>query len=329
MSTTVQGTPTMAKHGSRLEHFPVGLFSSVMGVAGLAIAWQKAHAVLGAPAVIGDAVRLFATALFLLLMAAYAMKWVRHSSAAIAEARHPIRINFLSTIPIGMLLLAISWLDTVPHAATALWAAGAVVQLGLTLRVIGSWIHHSHYDIKHANPAWFIPVVGNIIVPIAGAKIGATELSWFFFSIGIVFWLVLLTIVMYRLFFHEALPPRLMPTLFILLAPPSVGFLAWMALTGHVDAFGRVLYYTALFLALVLAGSVTQFVRLPFFVSSWAYSFPLAALTTATITMYQETTATMFAIIAFLLLAVLSMVLMLLALRTVIAARCGQICVPE
>lgn len=329
MSNSVQGTPAMAQPGSALEHFPVALFSSVMGMSGLAIAWQKAHAVLGAPAVVGDAVRLIATVLFLFLAATYAMKWLRHAAAAGAEARHPVRINFLSTIPIGMLLLASAWLDDAPHAATAVWGAGAALQLALTLRVIGSWIHHTHYDIKHVNPAWFIPVVGNVIVPIAGAKIGAIEVSWFFFSIGIVFWAVLLTIVMYRLFFHEALPPRMMPTLFILLAPPSVGFLAWTALTGHVDAFGRVLFYTALFLSLVLASNALRFARLPFFVSSWAYSFPLAALTTATIVMYQQTGATALSVIAVGLLATLSVVLAMLALRTAIAAHRGQICVPE
>lgn len=48
-------------------------------------------------------------------------------------------------------------------------------------------------------PAWFIPVVGNIIVPLAGVRFAPAEVSWFFFSIGLVFWIVLLAIVMYRL----------------------------------------------------------------------------------------------------------------------------------
>ncbi|HZW14112.1 MAG TPA: SLAC1 anion channel family protein [Noviherbaspirillum sp.] len=329
MSTGVQGAAVASQSASGLEHFPVPLFSSVMGLAGLAIAWQKAHSILGAPASVGAMVRLVATIAFLALALMYAAKWIRHPAAAAAEARHPVRINFLSAIPIGMLLLATAWLDDLPHAATGLWAVGAVLQLVLTLRVIGSWIHHTHYDIKHVNPAWFIPVVGNIIVPIAGAKIGSTELSWFFFSIGIVFWGVLLTILMYRLFFHEALPPRMMPTMFILLAPPSVGFLAWMALTGDVGVFGRMLFYTALFLALVLATSALHFLRLPFFLSSWAYSFPIAALTIATMTMYHHTGVQLLSAMAFALLALLTIVIALLCIRTVIAARRGQICVPE
>ena len=61
----------------------------------------------------------------------------------------------------------------------------------------------------------------------AGVHLVSPEIFWFFFSIGLVFWLVLLAIVLYRLFFHEHLPARLAPTLFILLAPPSVGFITY------------------------------------------------------------------------------------------------------
>lgn len=45
-------------HGeSRLAHLPVALFSIVMGMAGLAIAWMKAHHVAGLPALPGDILR--------------------------------------------------------------------------------------------------------------------------------------------------------------------------------------------------------------------------------------------------------------------------------
>ena len=78
---------------------------------------------------------------------------------------------------------------------------------------------------------------------------------------------------------------RLTPTLFILLAPPSVGFIAYLQLIGSLDAFARILYYTALFLSLLLASNALRFLRIPFFISAWAYSFPLAALTIATLVM--------------------------------------------
>lgn len=316
-------------HAGRLGHFPVALFSTVMGTAGLAIAWLKAHHAGGMPAEIGVALRWLASGLYLFLLVVYGMKLMRHPGAVKAERAHPVRLNFFPAISIGVLLLAISWAQDAPAIAQWMWYVGAAVHLVFTLLAMSSWIHHTHYDIKHVNPAWFIPVVGNIIVPLAGVRFAPADISWFFFSIGLVFWLVLMTIVLYRLFFHEPLPARLTPTLFILIAPPAVGFLAYVALVGEVDAFARVLYFTALFLTLLLASNAPRFFRLPFFISAWAYSFPLAAMTIATFEMSARSGETIYATLARLMLVVLSAVVALLVLKTLRAARRGQICIPE
>ena len=318
-----------AAHAGRLAHFPVALFSTVMGMAGLTIAWLKAHHTGGVPVEIGVVLRWLASALYLFLLAMYGSKLLRHPEAVKADRAHPIRLNFFPAISIGLLLLSISWAQDAPAVAQWMWGIGAAVHLMFTLFAMSSWIHHTHYDIKHANPAWFIPVVGNLFVPIVGARFASPELGWFFFSIGLVFWLVLMTIVLYRLFFHEPLPARLTPTLFILIAPPSVGFLAYVALTGQVDAFARVLYFTALFLTLLLASNAVRFFRLPFFISAWAYSFPLAAMTIATFEMSARSGQAFYAGLSWMMLAVLSGVVALLAFKTLRAASRGQICVPE
>jgi tellurite resistance protein len=326
MTTTADGTPPP---GSRLEHFPISFFATVMGTAGLAIAWHKAHLVLGLPGIVGEALRYFASALFVTLLLLYGAKLVRHPAAVAGEWRHPIRLNFFPAISIGLLLLAIAWMPAAPDFARILWGTGALLHLCFTLLAMSSWIHHTHYDIKHANPAWFIPVVGNIIVPIAGVRFAPPELSWFFFSIGIVFWPVLLTIVLYRLIFHPALPERLTPTLFILLAPPAVGCVAWVALNGQVDAFARILYYSALFLLLLLGSNSLRFFRTPFYLSAWAYSFPLAAVTIATLLMAEVQRGEVLAFLAPTLLGVTSAVVAWLIVRTLMAASRGEICVPE
>ena len=325
-----ESAPTPAIPRQRLEHFPIAFFSMVMGMAGLALAWQKAHIVLGVPPMIGAGLRGAVSALFVILLVFYALKALRHPQAVAMEMRHPVRINFFPTVSISLLLLAIAYLESAPEAAFWLWVAGAILHLGFTLAIFGSWLHHTHYDIKHANPAWFIPVVGNIIVPVAGVRLASPELSWFFFSVGLVFWIVLLTIVLYRLFFHEPLPARLAPTLFILLAPPSVGFIAYTNLIGEIDAFARVLYYTALFLALLLASNAARFLRLPFFLSAWAYSFPLAALTLATLVMATRLAdPPLFMSLGCALLVLLSLVVAALAWRTALAVGRREICVPE
>lgn len=327
MNTAPTADPEIATR--QLEHFPIAIFSMVMGISGLTLVWLKAHTVLGLPVIVGEGLRGVASILFIILLGVYGLKALRHPQSVVMEMRHPVRINFFSTISISLLLLATAYVEAAPEVALWLWGVGAVLHLSLTLAIFSSWLHHTHYAIQHANPAWFIPVVGNIIVPIAGIRLASPELSWFFFSIGLVFWIVLLTIVLYRLFFHEPLPARLTPTLFILLAPPSVGFIAYLQLNENLDAFARILYYTALFLALLLASNAMRFLRTPFFISAWAYSFPLAALTIATLIMGARQPGPVFTLLGLGLLVLVSLVVATLTMKTLIAAGQRQICVPE
>lgn len=314
---------------SRLAHLPVSLFSIVMGLTGLAIAWKRASHAIAAPALIWQGIAVLAGLIFVGLLIAYAGKLLRHPQAVREELKHPVRMNFFPTISISLFLLSIAAAGALPTVSSTLWYAGVIIHLGFTLMAMSSWIHHTHYDITHMNPAWFIPVVGNLFVPIVGVSLAPPDVSWFFFSIGIVFWLVLLTIVMNRLFFHAALPARLAPTLFILLAPPAVGFVAWSGLIGGLDHFGRILYNFALFLTLLLASNALRFVRLPFFVSSWAYSFPLAAMSIASFVIYGFSGFAPYLWIAVALLLVLSLLIAFLLLRTAKAVRAGAICQPE
>jgi len=316
---------------SRLQYFPVSFFAVVMGLSGLTIAWNKAHAVLGAGVDVGRVLAPLSGIAFLLLVLLYTLKLGRFRSAVVAELRHPVKLNFFPAISISLILLSIVSLEHAPTLAKGLWLLGTALHLGFTLYVMSVWIHHEHFRIEHMNPAWFIPVVGNVLVPITGCSLGFYEVSWFFFSIGLVFWLVLMTIIFNRVFFHEPLPEKLMPTFFILIAPPAVAFISYMKLGdgGGLDVFARILYYSGLFLTLLLLTQARRFVRLHFALSWWAYSFPLAAITVATLLMAKITGIAFFHWLGWGLLTLLSLVVAYLAYRTVLAVLAGRVCQPE
>jgi tellurite resistance protein len=321
--------PTLDLPGSRLEHFPAAFFAMVMGLAGLTIGWEKAQAVLGQPFPFVPWLIGAVTLLFAGLALLYAAKLALHPGAVQAELRHPVRINFMPTMAISLLLLAIVYLHTAPDASRWLWLTGTALQLGFTLFVVNAWMHHEHFKVQHMNPAWFIPAVGNVLVPVAGVPLGYELVSWFFFSIGILLWPVLLTIVFYRVLFHQPLPERLVPTLFILVAPPAVGFIAYVSLTGGVDVFARILYFSALFFTVLLATQATRFLRIRFYLSWWAYSFPLAAIAIASMLMAEQTGLSGFLYLGFGLLTMLSGIVVLLLVQTARAVRERGICLPE
>ncbi|NMT62279.1 SLAC1 anion channel family protein [Marinobacter orientalis] len=315
------------ERSSRLQNFPISWFAVVMGMTGFTIAWHHAEILLALP-VRPSLVLLGLTIItFVILLALYLAKILKYPNQVRAEYSHPINLNFFPTVSIGLILISVALLPYSNPVSLVCWIAGATLHLAFTLHVLSVWLHQTHFEVDHLNPAWFIPVVGNILVPIAGVSHASPEISWFFFSIGLIFWLILLTIIFYRMLFHRPLPARLLPTLFILIAPPAAGFISWLELTGELDAFARILYYVAVFLTLMLLTQVKRFLQLEFFLSSWAYSFPMAAITIATFIMHTQLQLPFFKGLGVVLLMLLTLLISVLVWKTAQAVRCRAIAI--
>lgn len=319
----------MAQVQFRLAHFPISFFSTVMGMAGFSIAAAKMESIYNLDPGVSQILSIITMTLFLLLLVIYTIKFIKEKESVIKELHHPIKISFFPTVSISLILLSICMLHNYPALARVLWIVGSSLHLVFTLYVMNAWINHDYFNINHMNPAWFIPIVGNILVPIAGVPLGYPDVSWFFFSIGIIFWPVLLTIIYYRVIFHPALPGKLIPTFFILIAPPAVGFLSYLQLNGEIDNFARVLYFAGLFFTLLMFSQVRKFSKLQFFLSWWAYSFPMAAISIATMVMYQKTQNIFYSAIGMLLFSVLALFIAMLIIKTFNAILDKQICVAD
>lgn len=310
----------------RLEHFPITFFATTMGLGGLALALRAGF---------GPASSLFLTALAVTILALvavsalYLLKAIRHPAAVAAEWHHPVRLAFFPTVTISVLVLATAVLPVLPGVARILWIAGMAGQGALTLAVISGWIGTRGFQHGHVSPAWFIPAVGNVIVPVAGVELGWIETSWLFFSAGMVFWIVLLTLVFNRLIFHDPLPGRLQPTMVILIAPPAVAYVAWVRLTGGNDAFGHVLLSLGYVFAALVATQLPRILRLPFALSFWALSFPVAALSVASLLHGEIASSPVHHDIGMALAGVLTALIAVLIWRTARAIAAGQISQPE
>ncbi len=314
---------------TRLGNMPISFFAVVMGMSGLTLAWEKAEQVTIMPFMASPIHAAVTGVVFTILLGFYLAKYFLHRVEVLKELNHPVRLSFFPAITISLLLLSVISFEFSTVLSKALWMIGAVGHLFMTFYVLSAWINRSHFEIQHMNPAWFIPVVGNIIAPIGGVQHGLVDASWFFFSVGFVFWVILMVIIFYRIIFHNPIADRLMPTFFILIAPPAVGFISYVKLTGGIDAFALILFHTALFLTMMLSTQIVKFARLKFYLSWWAYSFPLAAMTIASFVMAEVTDKSWYETLAMVLFVVLNIVLAILSVRTIEAMLRNQICVVE
>lgn len=321
-----------------LKFLAPGWFATVMGLAGLTLAWLSAAPVLGEVATgIGLALALLAALLFVVLAGASLRRWQRHPQALADDLKHPVRHAFVAAVPVSLLLLA-----TVGHALglnhvglAALWWAGSLGQLWVTVWVLSRWLAPGSGAATAASSLWpsvtpvlLIPVVGNVLAPLAGTALGHPAWAAAQFGIGLLFWPVVLGLLFTRRLAHSALPERLLPAWAITVAPPAVVglvLLQWGAPAVAVQAC----WGMALFALLLTSSQAKRIVTQPFGLPFWGLSFPLAAFTTLTLKTAQTHPWPALQTVGVLALALTSLVIVGLGLATLRGLRNGSLLAPE
>ncbi|QXQ06819.1 SLAC1 anion channel family protein [Sphingosinicellaceae bacterium] len=311
-----------------LEYLPVALFGSVMGLSGLSVAWRLAAGRYAAPDWVANAIAVLAVLAFAAVGTAYLVKAVAAPDAVRAEFHHPIAGNLFGTMIISLLLLPIVLAPVALRLARGMWIVGVVLMLGFAWLIIDRWMGNRQ-QVEQATPAWIVPVVGLLDVPLALPGLGLPplhELMVGCVAIGLFFAVPLFTMIFTRLLFETPLPDALQPTLLILVAPFAVGFSAYVATTGSVDIFAEALYALTLFILTVLLGRLRLLGRCcPFRVSWWAVSFPLAA-SAATAVRFADARPGLFTdAVAMAVLALASAVIAGLLVRTLLGVARGEL----
>lgn len=313
---------------NRLKFFPIMMYATVMGMSGLTIMYQKAALWLGFSALIGEGLMAITTLLFGAISVIYITKFLKYRAAVKKEFSHPVRINFFAAVSISMLMLAIIYKEHYPSVAAFFWYPGAALHFYLTMHTISFWINNNQ-ELDHSNPAWFIPIVGNVLIPVAGVGFASQGVLLYFFSTGIFFWVILFAILLNRIIFHHQMANKFMPTMFILIAPPAVGFIAYVKIFEVVDTFAMILFNLALFFTFLIAFMYKNFIKIKFFISWWAFVFPVAAMAISTMLMYHQTQDIPLLVLAYTMIAVTSVIITIVIYQTLIHMQKGDICVQE
>lgn len=311
----------------KLQYLFPGWYAIPMGLAGLALAWHRAVPLMGELAgTLAWIVGALAAAVFVLLLMATALRGWQHPEAWAEDRRHPVRHTFIATLPIATLLVAtvgVASLGPLPWLA-GLWWLGSLGQLYVTVWVLGRWWGRLAWP--SATPALFIPIVGNVLAPLAGVPLGQPDWAAAQFGIGLLFWPVVLVLIVVRTAVQGLWPERLKPTLFIFIAPPAVVGLSALQL-GAPLLLAWMCWGMALFSFLWVATQAKAIAALPFALPHWGLSFPLAALAALTLRLAQPGSLLM--VLGPALLALASLVILALLFATVRGLRDGSLLAPE
>ncbi|MBL8307942.1 MAG: C4-dicarboxylate ABC transporter [Rubrivivax sp.] len=314
-----------------LKHLFPGWFAMVMGLAGLSLAWHRAAGVMGeAGTAAALALGVLALLVFLGLGVATLLRRQRYPEAWAEDLAHPVRHVFVAAIPVSMILLATTAVAAGLRgpAVEGLWWLGALGQLGVTAWVLSRcWRGKDAGGLPWAmfTPGLIVPIVGNVLVPLAGVPLGRPEWSAAQFGVGVFFWPLVTVLLVVRIAQQGLWPERLLPANLILVAPPAVVGLSLLQLGAPV-AVAWALWGVALFSLLWVAPLLPRIAGLPFGAPHWGMSFPLAAFTALTLRLGE---GGLMGLLGMMLLALTSLVVAALALATVKGLRAGTLLVPE
>jgi tellurite resistance protein len=332
-----------------LRHLGPGWYAIVMGLAGLSLAWHRAEPRMGDWAgVIAWGFGAAAAASFTLLAVATLWRAHRHPDAWADDRRHPVRHVFIAALPVAVILLAtVAVVELGPSLPARLaWWAGAAAQAVVTLWVLARWLRTGSTAPGAPNagvggpgpglawasvtPALFIPIVGHVLVPLAGVPLGHTPWAAAQFGFGLLFWPVVLALIAVRLAVQGPWPERLRPTVFILAAPPAVVGLSLLQL-GATPLIAFACWGMAVGLAAWGVSQLRAIAAQPFGLPQWGMSFPLAALAALTLRLADlglPGTAVL-AVLGPISLALATLVIVGLSFATLRGLRAGTLLVPE
>jgi tellurite resistance protein len=263
---------------------PASFFGMPLGILGLGLAWRGAVRLWALPPVIAEIVLVIGVALWSVLILLYAGKWLRRRAEARAEINHPVQCCFIGLAAVTTSLTALAALPYDRMAGMILFGLGATGTIGFALFRTGQlWIEER--DIGATTAVLYLPAVaGSFVTAIGAALLGWPEWGQLAFGAGAFSWLAIESVLLQRLYSGPIMPPALRPTLGIQLAPPAVGALAYLNITGgSVDVLAQSLVGYALLQALLLARLIPWIRAQPFGPSYWSFSFGASALGGATV----------------------------------------------
>ncbi len=258
---------------------PIRFAPAVMSLFGLALAWRALSDLGGWESGFGRLISIGALLLGLVTFGSIVLH--QFQKGALRETFENPQLQVLpACLTVGLMLLSALLAPHMPRLGNAMIWIAALGHFLLLAWLINGWFRGG-LAVEIISPVWFIPVVGNIVVPVGAIASGEVMLAWFGFSVGIVLWLMLLPIVFFRLIHGKPMPDELESTQMVLVAPPAIGSVSWSLLAGDQAVVpGVVLLSVAFFLMLTMVPMVLRVISRPFVPANWAFGFPLAALST-------------------------------------------------
>lgn len=220
-----------------------------------------------------EGVRLCCGVISAVLLILYLVKMIRYPDSFREDMQNPIMASVFCTSTMALMLLAGYLKPYIGVVGDVIWYAAIVLHVVLMLYFTAKFI--LKLQMKKVFASYFIVYVGIVVASVSAPAFGATGLGTGIFWFGFAALLALLVLVTYRYAKFCEIPPPARPLFCIYTAPTS------LCLAGYIQSVQNKSIAMIAFLAilatvlyLVVLLKLPKYLKMPFFPSYAAFTFP-------------------------------------------------------
>ncbi|ROR47853.1 UNVERIFIED_ORG: tellurite resistance protein TehA-like permease [Providencia alcalifaciens] len=214
------------------------------------------------------------------LLCVIAVRFIFHSDTLVQDLKHPVLGSIVPTFAMAVMIVSKALGNFLSIAGQAFWL-GAIV---MHLIALVFFIYHraKEPNLHHMVPSWFIPPVGIIVAAVTCPSDTYTEFALVLLGIGMVSYIFMLPMMIYRFIFRSEVPDSAKPTIAIMAAPASLALAGYLTVVKDPSMLiCAVLLGVALLMTIVIYCVFFRLLRLPFSAGYAAFTFPMAIGATA------------------------------------------------
>ncbi len=258
----------------RLATFPTPAAGLALGIASLGWCWESSMM----PA--GGMVQTGAAYLAMLIALTLLAKFLLNPKVLWNELAHPVVGSVIPTLAMTWMVISktLGMLDET--LGILIWYSAIAMHLGFLLIFVVNRARRFH--ISHMLPSWFVPPVGLVVGALTCPGESCMFTANLLLQFGIITYLIMVPLMLFRLIFSEAVMDTAKPTIAILAAPPNLCLAGYLALTPEPSML-FVLFMLGIALLMTAVVYIAFFVllRLPFSPAYAAFTFPVVIGATA------------------------------------------------
>ena len=218
----------------------------------------------------------------ILFMILIILKLVMYPQKIRADFKNPIITTNSGTFSMSLMLLSTLLSPFIPIISYGVWILGVALHILLMIYFTYHFIIHN-FDISDVYPSYWIVFVGITMGAITAHAHGLDEIGFIFFLIGFAAMTITTPLIVYRYLRYRDIPDANKPLVCIFTALLSI------LIVGYVNSYNDIsneflmtMYVFACILYLFALAKLIEYIKLDFYPSFAAFTFPFVISALAT-----------------------------------------------